>query len=203
MRFTFRCLDAAADAALVHSWVTRPYASFWGMLSATVEDVAREYAKIQSSGHHHALLGLDRGIPAFLMEEYQAAASPLANVYPVLPGDVGMHLLVAPPSDGPEPGYTAAVMDAVMARLFSAPSVERIVVEPDARNTKIHALNERLGFQPAGVVALPDKEALLSFCCRSDYLAARTALQATTARQATTALQATPSRPLISQGASL
>ncbi|TLM82895.1 acetyltransferase [Pseudarthrobacter sp. NamE2] len=174
MRFTFRCLDAVADAPLLHSWVTRPYASFWGMLYASVEDVVEEYTKIQASGHHHALLGLDAGVPAFLMEEYLPASSPLAGLYAVQPGDVGMHLLVAPPSNGPEAGYTTAVMDAVLGRLFAAPGVERVVVEPDARNTKIHALNERLGFQPAGVVMLPDKEALLSFCSRPDYLAART-----------------------------
>lgn len=173
MRFTFRCLDARADAPLLHSWVTQPYASFWGMLSASVADVVEEYARIQSSGHHHALLGLDGGVPAFLMEEYLPAASPLAAAYAVRPGDVGMHLLVAPPSSGPEPGYTTAVMDAVLARLFSRPEVERVVVEPDVRNTRIHSLNERLGFQAAGTVALPDKEALLSFCTRSGYLAAR------------------------------
>ena len=176
MRFTFRCLDAKTDAPLLHSWVTQPYATFWGMLSAGVDDVVEEYARIQASGHHHALLGLDGGVPAFLMEEYLPASSPLAAVYPVLPGDLGMHLLVAPPSEGPEPGYTAAVMDAVLDRLFAKPGVERIVVEPDARNTRIHALNERLGFQPASVVTLPDKDALLSFCSRDDYLAARTAL---------------------------
>jgi hypothetical protein len=89
---------------------------------------------------------------------------------------VGMHLLVAPPSDAPVPGYTTSVMDAVLDRLFAKPGVERIVVEPDARNTKIHALNARLGFQPAGVVTLPDKDALLSFCSRTEYLAARAAL---------------------------
>jgi hypothetical protein len=176
MSFTFRCLDAKADAPLLHSWVTQPYASFWGMQSASIGDVVKEYARIQASGHHHALLGLDDGFPAFLMEEYLPASSPLAAAYPVLPGDLGMHLLVAPPSDGPRPGYTAAVMDAVLDRLFAKPGVDRIVVEPDARNIKIHALNERLGFQPAGVVTLPDKDALLSFCTRSDYLAARAAL---------------------------
>lgn len=173
MRFTFRCIDPELDAPLLHSWVTLPYASFWGMLSASVTDVADEYGKIQASGHHHALLGLDGGVPAFLMEEYLPASSPLADAYPVLPGDIGMHLLVAPPSDTPEPGFTTAVMDAVLARLFAKPEVDRVVVEPDARNTKIHALNERLGFQPAGVVALPDKDALLSFCSRADYLQAR------------------------------
>lgn len=190
MRLTFRRLDAVADAPLLHSWVTQPYASFWGMLSASVEEVVEEYSKIQASGHHQALLGLDGGVPAFLMEEYLPGSSPLAGIYPVLPGDVGMHLLVAPPSGNPESGYTASVMDAVLGRLFAKPEVERVVVEPDARNTRIHALNERLGFQPAGIVTLPDKDALLSFCSRSDYLAARTALFSTT-------------RTSIPQGASL
>ena len=176
MRFTFRCLDATADAPLLHSWVTKPYASFWGMLSASVEDVVQEYRTIQASGHHHALLGLDGGVPAFLREEYLPGSSPLAAVYAEEPGDVGMHLLVAPPSSGPEAGYTTAVMDAVLDRIFARPDVERVVVEPDARNTRIHALNERLGFQPAGLVTLPDKEALLSFCTRADYLTARAAL---------------------------
>jgi hypothetical protein len=101
MRFTFRCLDPHADAPLLHTWVTQPYASFWGMLSSTVDGVVEEYSKIQASGHHHALLGLDGGVPAFLMEEYQPSASPLAAVYAAQPGDMGMHLLVAPPSGGP------------------------------------------------------------------------------------------------------
>jgi hypothetical protein len=148
------------------------------MLSATAEGVVKEYSKIQATGHHHALLGInDDGVPAFLMEEYLPAASPLAAVYAVQEGDIGMHLLVAPPSGDPKPGYTAAVMDAVLEQLFEKPGVERVVVEPDARNSKIQVLNERLGFQPAGVVTLPDKEALLSFCTRQDYLAARAALR--------------------------
>ncbi|MGX9898838.1 GNAT family N-acetyltransferase [Arthrobacter sp. SA17] len=64
-------------------------------------------------------------------------------------------------------------MTAVLDHLFQKPGIERVVVEPDARNTKIHALNERLGFQPAAVVDLPDKQALLSFCTRADFHAAR------------------------------
>ena len=89
MSYTFRCVDAVADAPLLHSWVTQPYASFWGMLSATVDGVVEEYTTIQSSGHHHALLGLDGGVPAFLMEEYRPSASPLAAAYAVQDGDIG------------------------------------------------------------------------------------------------------------------
>ncbi len=49
-------------------------------------------------------------------------------------------------------------MEAVLDRLFADPGVERVVVEPDARNHKIHVLNARLGFQPAGEVALPGQD---------------------------------------------
>lgn len=177
VNFTFRCVDPIQDAPLLHSWVTQPYASFWGMLSSTVQDVVEEYSKIQSTGHHHALLGLDDGAPAFLMEEYDPDASPLAAVYAVQPGDRGMHLLVSPPATGPRPGYTLDVMRSVVSRMFTDPETERIVVEPDARNHKIHALNERVGFRPGAVVTLPAvdpseafKEALLSFCTRADFL---------------------------------
>ena len=34
------------------------------------------------------------------------------------------------------------------------PGTERIVVEPDARNHKIHVLNQRVGFRPSGLVTL-------------------------------------------------
>jgi RimJ/RimL family protein N-acetyltransferase len=174
MSFMFRCLDPQQDAPLLHGWVTRPYASFWGMLNATVGDVVEEYARIQSSGHHHALLGIgDDGVPAFLMEEYLPASSPLNGVYAVQPGDIGMHLLVAPPQGTPRSGYTADVMEAVLDRLFQKPGVDRVVVEPDARNTKTHVLNARLGFEPAGEVALPDRQALLSFCTRESFESAR------------------------------
>lgn len=188
MSFTFRPVDPAADAPLLHSWVSQPYARFWGMLSSTVQDVEGEYAGIAASGHHQAFLGLDDGEPAFLMERYQPRESPLAAVYEVRPGDVGMHLLVAPPAGEPQPGYTTAVMQSVMARLFEDPQTGRVVVEPDARNHKIHVLNERVGFRPERVVTLPavdpsekHKEALLSFCTRADFLATLTPVLAAAA----------------------
>jgi len=191
MSFTFRPVDPLADAPLLHSWVSRPYARFWGMLSSTVQDVVEEYSRIVASGHHQAFLGLDDGVPAFLMERYQPGESPLAGVYDVQPGDIGMHLLVAPPEGDPQAGFTTAVMQSVMAYLFEDPSTERVVVEPDARNHKIHVLNERVGFRPERVVTLPalpapegspaetHKEALLSFCARADFLATLTPVLAT------------------------
>ncbi|BCW43057.1 GNAT family N-acetyltransferase [Arthrobacter sp. StoSoilB5] len=185
MSFTFRPVDPLADAPTLHSWVSQEYARFWGMVSATEQDVVEEYSKIAESGHHQAFLGLDDGLPAFLMERYRPESSPLADVYEVQTGDVGMHLLVSPPSGKPQPGYTTAVMQSVMTELFHDPATQRIVVEPDARNHKIHVLNEKVGFRPHAVVTLPavdpsedHKQGLLSFCTREDFLATLTPILA-------------------------
>ncbi|MHC8606264.1 GNAT family N-acetyltransferase [Paenarthrobacter ureafaciens] len=185
MRFTFRPVDPVADAHVLHNWVSQEYARFWGMVGCTEQDVVNEYSGIAASGHHQAFLGLDGGLPAFLMERYLPEASPLADVYEVRPGDVGMHLLVAPPSGSPRPGFTTSVMQAVMAELFDDPATRRVVVEPDARNHKIHVLNQKVGFRPHGVVTLPavdpaedHKQGLLSFCTREDFLATLTPILA-------------------------
>jgi hypothetical protein len=168
MSFAFRPVDPATDAPLLHSWVGMDYARFWGMQSATLCEVRAEYEIIQSSGHHTAVLGLQDGTPVFLMERYDPTRSPLHGLYEAAVGDIGMHLLVAPPHR-PRPGFTTAVMSAVLGMLFHDPTVARVVVEPDADNHKIHILNARLGFRKHALVRLPDKEAWLSLCTRKDF----------------------------------
>ncbi|MEU3311878.1 GNAT family N-acetyltransferase [Streptomyces sp. NPDC048387] len=169
--FSIRPLDPFADAELLHAWVTHPKAGFWMMQDATLTDVEREYVRITAHEHHHAFLGLHEGRPAFLMESYDPAHLELVGLYEARPGDVGMHFLVAP-TDTPLSGFTRAVITTVMAALFADPATERVVVEPDVRNTAVHALNEAVGFVAEGPVTKPEKEALLSFCTRAQFEAA-------------------------------
>ncbi|WP_336711912.1 GNAT family N-acetyltransferase [Arthrobacter sp. USHLN218] len=180
--FRFVPADPEADAVLLHGWVTRDYARFWGMLTASPEDVRAELAGIAANPHHEAWLGYDGGVPAFLMERYLPQHSPLAGLYPAAEGDIGMHLLVGPP-DAPRSGYTTAVFRSVLEFLFSSPAVRRIVVEPDVRNTKILDLNRRLGFRRQSRLRLPDKEAWLSFCTREDFARASLSLAIPTSVQ--------------------
>lgn len=169
MNFQIVPVDPARDAPLLHDWMRRDYARFWGMLDATQEDVLAEYTRISGDPRHHAWLGLEDGAPAFLMESYEPAHSPLAAHYAVHPADTGMHLLVGP-AEHPRTGFTTGVFRSVLQFLFADEGTQRIVVEPDVRNVKIAALNARMGFVPARRISLPDKEALLSFCTREDYL---------------------------------
>ncbi|WP_406727443.1 GNAT family N-acetyltransferase [Streptomyces sp. GD-15H] len=169
--FTVRPLAPLRDAELLHSWVTHPKAAFWMMRDAEPEDVEREYLRIAADEHHHALLGLHDGRPAFLMERYDPAHRELAGLYEPEPGDVGMHFLVAP-TDTPLHGFTRAVITAVLAHLFDDPETARVVVEPDVSNKAVQALNEAVGFEPVREIDKPEKRALLSFCTRAQFAAA-------------------------------
>ncbi|AMW10641.1 acetyltransferase [Streptomyces qaidamensis] len=169
---TVRPLDPLKDAGLLHSWVTHPKAAYWMMQDAKLQDVEREYMRIAAHEHHHAYLGLHEGRPAFLMEKYDPRYVELEGLYDPEPGDVGMHFLVAP-TDRPIHGFTKAVITAVMDELFADPRTRRVVVEPDVSNKAVHALNEAVGFVPEREIDKPEKRALLSFCTRAQFLAAR------------------------------
>ncbi|MEU7654272.1 GNAT family N-acetyltransferase [Micromonospora taraxaci] len=169
--FALRTLDPDADAALLHQWVTHPKAAFWLMQDADLTRVAEEYQRIAAHPHHDAYLGLWRGSPAFLAERYDPAHVELVGLYDHQPGDVGMHFLCAPVGT-PVHGFTRAVLTTVMAWLFADPTTRRVVVEPDVRNTAVHALNAAVGFEVVGPIAKPEKDALLSVCTGAQFEAA-------------------------------
>ena len=56
-----------------------------------------------------------------------------------------------------------------MDYFFSLPYVERVVVEPDVNNEKIHVLNKKAGFVYQGEIQLPNKVAALAICTRENY----------------------------------
>ncbi|MBP0460919.1 GNAT family N-acetyltransferase [Streptomyces montanisoli] len=176
--FAVRDVDPLADAVTLHRWVTHPKAPFWLMQGASLTDVEREYMSIAASAHHDAYVGLHEGVPSFLVERYDPAHVELKGLYPAKDGDIGMHFLVDPaPADGPLHGFTRAVLTTVMAFLFADERIRRVVVEPDVRNTAVHALNEAVGFEVVEKIAKPEKEALLSVCTRASFQAAAAATQ--------------------------
>lgn len=172
MRLTIHPLDLTEHLDLVHAWVTHPRSAFWQMQHLDRAGVADAYRRIQDDPHHHAFLGRADGRPAFVTETYHPRHRELVGVAGVEPSDLGMHLLVAPPPAEPVPGFTRAVMRAVLDFCFADPSVGRVVVEPDVRNQPILDLNATVGFRVDRHVDLTGKTAALSFCSRADFRAA-------------------------------
>lgn len=166
---TVEPLDPAAHLPLLHRWVTSPHAVYWQMQGASERDVLDVYVTIDADPHHHAWLGRLDGVPTFLAETYDPAHSELAPHHETRPGDVGMHLLVAPPAGPPRSGTTSAVMGAVMRFVLADPACHRVVVEPDERNSAIAAKNRQAGFVVVGPVPLAGKTGVLSVATRDDF----------------------------------
>ncbi|MFD4508348.1 GNAT family N-acetyltransferase [Streptomyces sp. NPDC058457] len=172
-----RPLDPERDADVVHTWVSAERAAFWGMTGLTGPQVAEIYAHMATLDTHHAYLAEKDGTPVGLLQTYEPEADRVSECYDVRPGDIGVHVLLAPPGpDGPRPGWTEALLSTFTAYALRTLDRHRIVVDPDVRNEKAIARFWRQGFElgPAVVlpeidlpdVHLPEKRAQLAFLTR-------------------------------------
>ena len=147
------------DINAVHDWVNREYAVYWGMQGFTLEQVRNCYQKLCEEQAVYA--GFYQSDLCFLIELYDPASDLVAQFYPHRHGDLGMHILLAPASQ-PLNHFSWTVFYTVMNFICQLPGVKRIVVEPDARNNKIHRLNQRAGFCNHQKIFFPHKTALLA-----------------------------------------
>lgn len=156
----------------LHAWLDHPDSAYWGMRGTTPAQVAEFFTGWLTSEHRRVHVVRIDGLRVGLAVFYDPTVLELNGRYPHEPGDLGMHLLVAP-TRTPVPGTTAAVMGAICGTAFreefssdlpGTVPTRRLVVEPDIRNSAVHRLNARAGFREDGPLALPDKTALLSIC---------------------------------------
>ncbi|MEV1080908.1 GNAT family N-acetyltransferase [Streptomyces sp. NPDC050211] len=170
-------LDAHADAEVVHGWASEERASFWGMNGLTRDQVAEIYAHMDTLDTHHAYLVVRDAEPVAVLQTYEPDADRVGHCYEVRPGDIGVHLLLAPAgAQGTRSGWTSALVGVLLSYVLLGLDRRRIVVDPDVRNEKAVARFLKLGFAagPAVVlpevdlpdVYLPEKHAQLAFLTR-------------------------------------
>lgn len=165
---SIRPFQVDADTPMLHTWVTQPYAKYWGMLDKSLEEVRAEYQELEENPHHYSYIGMLNNVPVFLMERYKASKDIIASHYYALESDYGMHILVAP-IEKRIPQFTWHVFSTIIDYFFSLPQVERVVVEPDVNNKKIHKLNKKAGFIYQKEIDLTYKKAALAFCTKEMY----------------------------------
>lgn len=163
----FRALQLDTDAEIIHDWVNRDYAQYWGMQGKNLEEVRLEYEKITKESD--VFIGLVNGEVSFLLERYNPKQDIIGNYYKVQDYDCGMHVIVAPSAKQVHQ-FTWHIFSAIMKFVFSDLKIQRIVVEPDIRNKKMFDICHRVGFIDADVVHLPHKTALLAFCTREQFI---------------------------------
>ncbi|HEX5739325.1 MAG TPA: GNAT family N-acetyltransferase [Hydrogenophaga sp.] len=166
--FVFRPLRIPEDIPTLHRWFTQPRAAFWLMQDKTEAEVCEAYQRMMDSGTATAYIGWEGERPAFLAECYDPAQDRIRAFYPVQTGDLGMHIFIGPP-ERRIAGYSRSAFHALMRFMFEHLGAQRIVVEPDATNHKVHALNRSAGFVYDRDVVFPEKIASLAFCTRRDF----------------------------------
>ncbi|MFV2145353.1 MULTISPECIES: GNAT family N-acetyltransferase [Isoptericola] len=163
-------LDPAADVEVLHDWVTRPHAGFFGLGRLTREELRETYEFVGSLPTHHAYLVRDGEVPVALAQLYHPEDDPVAAAYDVRPGDVGAHFF-----RGSEAVAWEVLGPTLVGFAFSRPDVERIVVEPDVRHRAAIARTAAMGFELAGAVRFESphgpKDAMLAFLTRERALA--------------------------------
>lgn len=177
---TIEPVDPGRDAALVHEWLAHPASEYWRMASLSADEIVDYLTTIALDDAQAAWLGRLDGQPTFLVETYDPAVMLPAEAvttsgFTATAGDVGMHLLVAPPRGRRLPGLTSAVMRTVVRFVFERLQANRVVVEPDVHNERIAAKNAEIGFRALGDVTLPGKRATISVLTRNDFRAAHLA----------------------------
>lgn len=166
---TIRPFQVKNDSAFLQQWVTQEYAVFWGMQNATVEEVEEEYTQLVAPKHYDVFVGMFHNEPAFIVERYNPQLDIINDFYKAKTSDCGVHIIVAPPKITKTPNFTWFMFRAIMDFVFTNPTINRIVVEPDIRNKKMFALCQRIGFQLGNVIELPNKTAQLAFLTKTNY----------------------------------
>ncbi|MEU1199076.1 GNAT family N-acetyltransferase [Streptomyces sp. NPDC005813] len=152
-----RPLAPEGDAAVLHEWVRDERAAFWGMNGLTRDQVAEVYAHMDGLDTHHAFLVELDGVPVALLQTYEPSADRIGECYEVQPGDIGVHVLMAPAGErGRRPGWSSALMGSFAAYVLLGLDRRRIVIDPDVRHEKALARFRRQGFEAGPAVTLPE-----------------------------------------------
>lgn len=193
--FQFRALDLKQDTPTLQSWFNQEYAQFWGMQGLSLAAIENLMATTQ---HKFALIGEWQGKALFMVELYDPAHDEIGHHYPVAKGDCGMHLIIAPPDGSPISGLSFKVMDAIAQLVLEKLAFNRLVVEPDQLNSKIHRLNSRVGIRYEKAIQLSTKAAYLGFCTADERQLASNTPSSTGLVQTSSALPSSLAAPVTS-----
>ncbi|MGW2633067.1 GNAT family N-acetyltransferase [Streptomyces chattanoogensis] len=150
------------DLGRIARWMNDPaVAAFWELAGAPETTAAHLRTQLDGDGRSMPFLGVLNGVPMSYWEIYRADLDPVARCYPARPQDTGLHLLIGGAGDrsrGLGTTLLRATADLVLDR---RPRCERVIAEPDLRNTASVAAFLSAGFRYSEEIELPDKRAAL------------------------------------------
>lgn len=160
-RFSFHELHVKRDLPIIHTWMNDPDVARWWDLAGDVDTTARHLVERHSLTHATTYVGCLDDQPVSYWELYRADLDPLAEHYASRPHDVGVHLIIGPASHRGRGLGSLLLFVVTDLILRAAPDTQRVVADPDVRNSASIAAFRRAGFRRAADLALPGRTAAL------------------------------------------
>ncbi|GGU48668.1 N-acetyltransferase [Streptomyces albospinus] len=150
------------DLDRITAWMNDPaVAAFWELAGPPETTAAHLRAQLDGDGRSVPCLGVLDGVPMSYWEIYRADLDRVARCYRARPHDTGVHLLIGGAGDRGRGLGTALLRATADLVLDRRPRCERVIAEPDLRNTASVAAFLSAGFRYAEEIELPEKRAAL------------------------------------------
>ncbi|MCV7426258.1 GNAT family N-acetyltransferase [Mycobacterium montefiorense] len=152
---------ASDDAEMVSEWMNLPHlAETWEY--AWPASRWRQHLDAQLEGTYSLpLIGTLRGKECAYLEIYWAAKDMISRHYDAQPHDIGMHAAIADLALVNR-GFGPRLLPRVMTSVFAQePRCERIMFDPDHRNTVVRRLCEYVGCRCLGEYEAPNRRMVL------------------------------------------
>ena len=161
-------VEVDRDLALLSRWMRDPAVDeFWELSGDPAVTAGHLRAQTGGDGRSVPCLGVLDGTPMSYWEIYRADLDPVARYYPGRPQDTGIHLLVGGVADRAR-GLGGTLLRAVCDLVLDhRPACNRVIAEPDLRNTPSVAAFLTAGFRFSAEIDLPAKQAALMIRERS------------------------------------
>lgn len=151
-------VDAHVD--LLHGWLRAAHVLPWWGVEGPIEATAAYVDAMRALDHQRSWIVSDAAGPFGYVETYVVAGDPLADHYPVQPGDRGLHLMVGEPDRLGTP-VSRALMASVLSGLIAEPEATRVVCEPNVRNERMLRFCASLGAERVAEFPFGKKTAAL------------------------------------------
>ena len=158
--YELRVADCS-DAEMVAEWMNRPHlAQTWQYDWPTWR--WRQHISAQLEGTYSLpLIGNLRGADSAYLEIYWAAKDLISHHYDADPFDVGIHAAIAD-MGLVNRGFGPRLLPRIMASVFAMePRCQRIMFDPDHRNTVVRRLCEYVGCRSLGEHDAPNRRMVL------------------------------------------
>ena len=168
---SWEIIDLEKHIPLVYDWVRLPYSKqFWQMDHLNFDEFYEHYHQMLNGQSSTSLMGSLHGRPICQVELYDCHHDEISRHYTALPGDIGLHFLMAPRNEVPVHGVSLLMMRSVISLLLGNKNILRVMGEPDIRNEKANSLVRKAGFRFLKQINMSYKQANLYECTRETIL---------------------------------